>query len=100
MQKISRKLYKILPVSFMLAMLLWFSVPSFASISAAQWGRYDRNRNVVRVVTTRDGRRITYRRINGRWVMVRETRYPNRYWYRHHRRMGDIGGYRPSYRRP
>ncbi len=101
MQTIQRKLYKIIPVSFMLAMLLLFSVPNFAGTAAAQGrGYYDRSRGVVRVVNTRDGRRITYRRINGRWVVVRVVRHPNRYWNRTHRKMGDIGGYRPTYRRP
>ena len=98
---ILRKWNKIIPVSFMLAVFLLFSAMAFASTSAGQ-GRhgYYRNQGAVRVVTTGDGRRITYRRINGRWVVVRVVRSPQRYWNRHHRRMGDIGGYRPGYRRP
>jgi hypothetical protein len=50
----------------------------------------------TRVVMTRDGRHVVYRRINGRWVRVQVVSPPQQ-WYRHPRKMGDIGGDRLTY---
>lgn len=96
MRKISRKLYKIMPVSLILAGLLLLATANFArTVNRTMEIGENHGQRQTRVVMTRDGHHVVYRRINGRWVRVRIMRPPQQ-WYRH-RKMGDIGGEKPTY---
>jgi hypothetical protein len=95
MRTMANKFFRFLSIGFILAMMILLPAQSFASQRWQHGDVYDRDRGAVRVITTRDGRRIVYRRIDGRWIMVRTERNHDWYWMRyHHRRMGDLY-YRP-----
>jgi len=97
MRKILRKLYKIIPVSLILASLLLLATATFAgTVTKTMQIGENHGQRQTRVVMTRNGRHVVYRRINGRWVRVRIMRPPQQ-WHHQHRKMGDLGGEKPTY---
>ena len=87
MSAISNKFSKIFAIGVLLVTIL-LPVQSFAGQRWEHGNVFNQYRGQVRVVNTRDGRRVVYRRINGRWVMVRSERTHNWRWDRYHHRRG------------